>query len=95
MELAMQLKEQTFLKEKDRLLSFIRNRVSSVEEAEDILQDVFYQFVAGFESIESLDRGRSVLILAWHQGQKMMHRLPYKIYFLIWVIRLKILCCAM
>jgi RNA polymerase sigma factor (sigma-70 family) len=61
MELAMQLKEQTFLKEKDRLLSFIRNRVSTAEDAEDILQDVFYQFVAGFESIESLDRVTSWL----------------------------------
>lgn len=61
MNLAMQIKEQTFLKEKDRLLSFIRNRVSSLEEAEDILQDVFYQFVAGFESIESLDRVTSWL----------------------------------
>ncbi len=61
MDLAMQLKEQTFLKEKDRLLSFIRNRVSSAEEAEDILQDVFYQFVAGFNTIESLDRVTSWL----------------------------------
>lgn len=60
MDFAMQLKEQTFLKEKDRLLSFIRNRVSSAEEAEDILQDVFYQFVAGFDSIESFDR-----VTAW------------------------------
>lgn len=61
MTLAMQAKEQTFLKEKDRLLSFIRNRVSSVEEAEDILQDVFYQFVAGYETIESFDRVTSWL----------------------------------
>lgn len=61
MDLAMQIKEQTFLKEKDRLLSFIRNRVSSSEEAEDILQDVFYQFVAGFDSIGSLDRVTSWL----------------------------------
>ncbi len=60
MDFAMQLKEQTFLKEKDRLLSFIRNRVSSTEEAEDILQDVFYQFVAGFDTIESFDR-----VTAW------------------------------
>lgn len=56
MDLAMQVKEQTFLKEKDRLLSFIRNRVSTIEEAEDILQDVFFQFVAGYDAIESLDR---------------------------------------
>lgn len=63
MELAMQqqLKQNTFLKEKDKLLGFIRGRVSSLEEAEDILQDVFYQFVAGFETIESLDRVTSWL----------------------------------
>jgi RNA polymerase sigma factor (sigma-70 family) len=57
MDLAMQqIKENTFLNEKDKLLGFIRSRVSSVEEAEDILQDVFFQFVSGFETIESLDR---------------------------------------
>jgi RNA polymerase sigma factor (sigma-70 family) len=61
MDLGMQIKEETFLREKDRLLSFIRNRVSSTEEAEDILQDVFYQFVAGFNTIESLDRVTSWL----------------------------------
>jgi RNA polymerase sigma factor (sigma-70 family) len=61
MDLAMQIKEQTFLREKDRLLGFIRNRVSTTEEAEDILQDVFYQFVAGFDGIESLDRVTSWL----------------------------------
>ena len=57
----MQLKEQTFLRERGRLLNFIRNRVSSLEEAEDILQDVFYQFIDGYDSIESLDRVTSWL----------------------------------
>ena len=61
MDVAMQIKEQTFLKEKDRLLSFIRNRVGTVEEAEDIMQDVFYQFVSGFDTIESIDRVTSWL----------------------------------
>ena len=62
MDLAMQqIKENTFLKEKDKLLGFIRSRVSTVEEAEDILQDVFYQFVAGYEAIESIDRVTSWL----------------------------------
>ncbi|MFN8341324.1 MAG: sigma-70 family RNA polymerase sigma factor [Cyclobacteriaceae bacterium] len=51
-----QVKRNTFLKEKDKLLSFIRSRVADGDEAEDILQDVFYQFVAGYESIESIDR---------------------------------------
>lgn len=54
--LMQEIKQKTFRKEKGRLLNFIRGRVGSAEEAEDILQDVFYQFVAGFESIESLDR---------------------------------------
>ena len=51
-----QIKKSTFLKEKARLLGFIRHRVSNLEEAEDILQDVFYQFVSGFQDIQSLDR---------------------------------------
>lgn len=59
--MVMQAKEQTFLREKDKLLNFIRSRVSTVEEAEDILQDVFYQFVAGYDTIESLDRVTSWL----------------------------------
>jgi RNA polymerase sigma factor (sigma-70 family) len=62
MDLAMQeIKQNTFLKEKDKLLGFIRSRVSSGEEAEDILQDVFYQFIVGFETIESIDRVTSWL----------------------------------
>src|SRR5690606_11661995 len=61
MDLAMQIKEETFLREKDRLLHFIRSRVSTIEEAEDIMQDVFFQFVAGYETIDSLDRVTSWL----------------------------------
>lgn len=62
MDMVMQeIKQSTFIREKDKLLGFIRNRVASLEEAEDILQDVFYQFIAGFETIESLDRVTSWL----------------------------------
>ena len=35
-----------------RLLGFIRQRVASPEDAEDILQDVFYQFAGNAEPIE-------------------------------------------
>ena len=56
LSLMNEIKQATFRKERGKLLNFIRGRVSSSEEAEDILQEVFYQFVAGFESIESLDR---------------------------------------
>lgn len=62
MDLVMQeIKQNTFLREKDKLLGFIRSRVATMEEAEDILQDVFFQFISGFNSIESLDRVTSWL----------------------------------
>jgi RNA polymerase sigma factor (sigma-70 family) len=37
-----------------RLFSFIKQRVSSNEDAEDILQDVFYQFAGNTEPIEQV-----------------------------------------
>ncbi len=37
-----------------RLLGFIRKRVSSEADAEDILQDVFYQFIGNTQPIEQL-----------------------------------------
>src|SRR5215510_7125446 len=37
-----------------RLLGFIRKRVTNEADAEDILQDVFYQFIGNAESIEQL-----------------------------------------
>ncbi len=61
MDLTMQTQQETFLKERGKLLNFIRSKVSSAEEAEDILQDVFFQFVSGYQTIESLDRVTSWL----------------------------------
>jgi RNA polymerase sigma factor (sigma-70 family) len=43
-------------REKGRLLGFIRQQVRSDEDAEDILQDVLYQFTRGFEDIRSTER---------------------------------------
>jgi RNA polymerase sigma factor (sigma-70 family) len=43
-------------REKGRLLGFIRQQVRSNEDAEDILQDVLYQFLRGFEDIRSTER---------------------------------------
>src|SRR5450755_243142 len=37
-----------------RLLGFIRKRVSNEADAEDILQDVFYQFIGNAEPIEQV-----------------------------------------
>ncbi|MDX2305899.1 MAG: RNA polymerase sigma factor [Microscillaceae bacterium] len=53
--------EQTIYQEKNRLFSFIRQRVPKLEDAEDILQDVFYQLIAAYESIESLEKTSSWL----------------------------------
>jgi RNA polymerase sigma factor (sigma-70 family) len=53
--------EQVFKKERGSLLGFIRKRVSRLEDAEDILQDVFFQFISAYDSIESLDKTTSWL----------------------------------
>jgi RNA polymerase sigma factor (sigma-70 family) len=47
--------EQTFAKEKDRLFNFIRRFVPTREDAEDILQDVFYQFIS-YADIELIEK---------------------------------------
>lgn len=51
----------TFEQERRRLFAFIRDRVADVEDAEDILQDVFFQLVNHYDNIESLDRVSSWL----------------------------------
>ena len=40
---------------RNRLLGYIRNRISDRVEAEDILQDVFYQLTVGFRDIRRLE----------------------------------------
>jgi RNA polymerase sigma factor (sigma-70 family) len=45
---------QTITAYSKRLLGFIKQRVSSNEDAEDILQDVFYQFAGNTEPIEQV-----------------------------------------
>lgn len=52
--------ERTIGENRSRLLSFIRRRVGFDEEAEDILQDVLFQFFISYETIESLEK-----ISAW------------------------------
>jgi RNA polymerase sigma factor (sigma-70 family) len=52
--------EQTFAKEKGKLFGFIRKFVPSKEDAEDILQDVFYQFIS-YSNIELIERANSWL----------------------------------
>ena len=53
--------EATVKRERPRLFSFIRQRVKNDVEAEDIVQDVFYQLVAGYQSLRNLERVTSWL----------------------------------
>ena len=48
--------EQLTNQEQGRLLNFIRQQVRNREDAEDILQDVLYQFLKGFSDIRSTER---------------------------------------
>ena len=52
--------EKVVKQERGKLLKFIRRNVAAKEDAEDILQDVLYSLVSGFEDIEFLER-----ISAW------------------------------
>jgi RNA polymerase sigma factor (sigma-70 family) len=44
-----------YIDERKRLLGYIRNRVPDRVEAEDILQDVFYQLTIGFSDIRRIE----------------------------------------
>ena len=52
---------QTVRRESPRLLSFIQKRIPDADEAEDILQDVFYQFTEAYRTVKSIDRVTSWL----------------------------------
>lgn len=52
---------QTVRQERSRLLNFIQQRIPDREEAEDILQDVFYQFTEAYRTINSIERVTSWL----------------------------------
>jgi RNA polymerase sigma factor (sigma-70 family) len=47
--------EKTIRKEHNRLFNFIRKSVGDIEETKDSLQDVFYQYVLGYDEIRSVD----------------------------------------
>lgn len=48
--------EQIVRKEKKRLLNFIRQRTPTVEDAEDILQDVFYELVESYRLMKPVEQ---------------------------------------
>jgi RNA polymerase sigma factor (sigma-70 family) len=68
--------QNTVRKERGKLLKFIRNRVANDEDAEDILQDVFYQFVNVMQ-IDNIEKAASWLfkvagnkITDWYRKNK-------------------------
>lgn len=46
---------KTYTEEHDRLLGYIRKRIPENYEAEDILQDVFYQLTRGFNELNRIE----------------------------------------
>lgn len=63
--------------ERKRLFEFIRRRVRTEEDAEDIMQDVFYQLVASYSVTEPIEKLTSWLftvarnkIIDWYRKRK-------------------------
>lgn len=48
--------EQAYRTERKRLFDFIRKRIRREQDAEDILQDVFYQLVTGYSVTEPIEK---------------------------------------
>lgn len=69
--------EKTFRSAQPKLLNFIRARVRNEADAEDILQDVFYQLAASYSVTEPIERMTSWLftvarnkIIDWYRKKK-------------------------
>jgi len=77
--------EKVFNREKERLLSFIRSKVESLEDAEDLLQDVFYQTLRGLSVTDPIDNIMGWLytvarnrITDWYRKKKLI-QLPVEV----------------
>ncbi len=66
----------TFNREQGKLLGYIRKRVPDSYEAEDILQDVFYQLTVGFREIRAIENLTSWLYRV--AGNKIVDRFRKK-----------------
>jgi RNA polymerase sigma factor (sigma-70 family) len=69
--------ERAFRSERRRLLDFIRRRVRTDEDAEDILQDVFYQLLTGYSVTDPIEKLTSWLftvarnkVIDWYRKRK-------------------------
>lgn len=75
-ETALEL-DRTMRSERKRLLDFIRRRVRNQSDAEDILQDVFYQLVTSYSVTEPIEKLTSWLftvarnkIIDWYRKRR-------------------------
>jgi RNA polymerase sigma factor (sigma-70 family) len=55
-EIQNELIRETFRKEQQRLFDFIKRRVPSTEDAEDVLQDVFYELVNSYRMMKPVEQ---------------------------------------
>ncbi|MCO5280689.1 MAG: sigma-70 family RNA polymerase sigma factor [Chitinophagales bacterium] len=55
-EIQDELLRNTFNKEKQRLFHFIKKRVPSTEDAEDVLQDVFYELINSYRMMKPVEQ---------------------------------------
>jgi RNA polymerase sigma factor (sigma-70 family) len=69
--------EEAVRKDRSKLLNFIKQRVADKDDAEDILQDVFFQLANGYDLIGSLDKVTSWMyavarnkITDWYRKKK-------------------------
>lgn len=69
--------EQTFRTERKRLFDFIRRRVRTNEDAEDIMEDVFYQMLSSYSVTEPIEKMTSWLftvarnkVIDWYRKKR-------------------------
>lgn len=69
--------EHTFRTERKRLFDFIRRRVRTEEDAEDILSDVFYQLISSYSVTEPIEKMTSWLftvarnkVIDWYRKKR-------------------------
>ena len=69
--------EQTFRTERKRLFDFIRRRVRTNEDAEDIMEDVFYQLLSSYSVTEPIEKMTSWLftvarnkVIDWYRKKR-------------------------
>ena len=72
-----QAAEQTFLTERKRLFDFIRRRVRTNEDAEDIMEDVFFQLLSSASVTEPIEKMTSWLftvarnkVIDWYRKKR-------------------------